>query len=165
MTSPLPASKLPFLDRHIRPWLESFGCIGGRHEMKRSHAQRSNFKVIGSERISTFRKDCTGSRGARFRPVRGYGCGCQRHLIGSRRPRARDRGRALRRSIPRGQGCCFAAGPTPGAARRAPSRQVATSAPRPWTWCTANGKVTLRFLHGDPSVTYTDGQVSPSVSA
>ncbi len=42
-------------------------------------------------------------RGARFRPVRGYGCGCQRHLIGSRHPRARDRGRALRRSIPRGR--------------------------------------------------------------
>ena len=103
MTSPPPASKLPFLDRHLRPWLESFGCIGGRHEMKRSHAQRSNFKVIESERISTFRKDCTGSRGARFRPVRGYGCGCQRHLIGSRHPRARDRGRALRRSIPRGR--------------------------------------------------------------
>ena len=95
MTSPPPASKLPFLDRHLRPWLESFGCIGGRHEMKRSHAQRSNFKVIESERISTFRKDCTGSRGARFRPVRGYGCGCQRHLIGSLRPRARDRGRVL----------------------------------------------------------------------
>ena len=34
--------------------------------MKRSHAQRSNFKVIGSERISTFRKDCTGSRGRDF---------------------------------------------------------------------------------------------------
>ena len=103
MTSPLPASELPFLDRHLRPWLESFGCIGGRHEMKRSHAQRSNFKVIESDRISTFRKYCTGFRGARFRPVRGYGCGCQRHLIGSRRPRARDRGRALRRSIPRGR--------------------------------------------------------------
>ena len=66
MTSPPPASKLPFLDRHLRPWLESFGCIGGRHGMKRSHAQRSNFKVIGSERISTFRKDCTGSRGRDF---------------------------------------------------------------------------------------------------
>jgi len=71
--------------------------------MKRSHAQRSNFKVIESERTSTFRKDCKGSRGAKFRPVRRYGYGCQRHLIGSLRPRARDRGRALRRSIPRGR--------------------------------------------------------------
>lgn len=34
--------------------------------MKRSHAQRPNFKVIESDRISTFRKDCTGSGGRDF---------------------------------------------------------------------------------------------------
>jgi hypothetical protein len=152
------------LDRHLRPWLESFGCIGGRHEMKRSHAQRSNFKVIGSERISTFRKDCTGSRGRDFVLSVGTGADANDILLEAVIPEPATVG-VLFDGAYLGVGMLLH---SRSHARRSPAGAFPAGSDfgsRPWTWCTANGKVTLRFLHGDPSITYTDGQVSPSVSA